>query len=45
MGISIKKHWVNMKVKDFQLFEGINKPGWWFQMLFIFIPTWGRFPF
>ena len=19
--------------------------GWWFQIFFIFIPTWGRFPF
>ena len=22
-----------------------NKTGWWFQIFFIFTPTWGRFPF
>ena len=23
----------------------MTKTGWWFQILFIFIPIWGRFPF
>jgi len=22
-----------------------NQPRWWFQIFFMFIPTWGRFPF
>ena len=25
--------------------RGIHLPRWWFQIFFIFTPTWGRFPF
>ena len=29
---------------DYLISHGLL-PGWWFQIFFIFTPTWGRFPF
>ena len=33
-------------VTNYTLYAGYNQfTGWWFQICFIFTPTWGRFPF